>query len=325
MKALISALLCAALWAITSSQSMSQAWPSKPVRIVVSTGPGLSTDIVARLLADHLSRAVGQQFVVENIAGAGGNIAAQAVTRSAPDGYTMLFTGGGTLVTNMYAFKSLPFDPARDFAPVSLITKSSGFLIAVTAALAAKSINEVIILARTQPGGLSYAADVSNIYLQLVMRMLNREAGIELIEIPYKSTPQAIQDTIAGRTQVIIGSAAALQAAIKAGKLRLVAVTASSRNPSFPDIPSLIELYPALNMDAVGFAVVAPAATSREVVQRLNRFIAAILKQAQFEEQLAAQGLAAAALLSPDQVSEELNGQRQRWGRIFKDLNIQAQ
>ena len=155
--------------------------------------------------------------------------------------------------------------------------------------------------------------------------MLNREAGIDILEIPYKSTAQAIQDTVAGRTQMIIGSAAALQPAIKAGKLRLIAVTSSTRNTGFPDTPSLLESYPAMQMDAVGFTVVGPAATPRDIVLRLNRTILVILKDPAFGEQLLAQGLFAAALLSPEEAAAELGEQRTRWGRIFRDLGIEPQ
>ena len=292
---LVIAILCTVL-----PLAHAQSWPVKPVRMLVSTGPGLSTDIIGRLLAERLSRALGQQFVVENIAGAGGNIAAQVVARAAPDGYTLLFTGGGTLVTNAYAFKTLPFDPERDFVPVALITRASGFLIAVTPDLAVKSLAELIGLARSRPGALAYAIDVSNIYLQLIARMLNREAGIDITEIPYKSTQQAILDTIAGRTQMIIASIPALQPVLNAGKLRLVAVTSSARLANYPAIPTLLESYSAMQMDAVGFSVVAPAATAQEIVQRLNRTIVMILKDARLEEQFAAQGVSAAAPLSPD-------------------------
>ena len=317
---LVIAILCTVL-----PLAHAQSWPVKPVRMLVSTGPGLSTDIIGRLLAERLSRALGQQFVVENIAGAGGNIAAQVVARAAPDGYTLLFTGGGTLVTNAYAFKTLPFDPERDFVPVALITRASGFLIAVTPDLAVKSLAELIGLARSRPGALAYAIDVSNIDLQLIARMLNREAGIEITEIPYKSTQQAILDTIAGRTQMIIASIPALQPVLNAGKLRLVAVTSSARLANYPAIPTLLESYSAMQMDAVGFSVVAPAATAQEIVQRLNRTIVMILKDARLEEQFAAQGVSAAAPLSPDEAAEELRNQRQRWGKIFRDLAIQPQ
>ena len=317
---LVIAILCTVL-----PLAHAQSWPVKPVRMLVSTGPGLSTDIIGRLLAERLSRALGQQFVVENIAGAGGNIAAQVVARAAPDGYTLLFTGGGTLVTNAYAFKTLPFDPERDFVPVALITRASGFLIAVTPDLAVKSLAELIGLARSRPGALAYAIDVSNIYLQLIARMLNREAGIDITEIPYKSTQQAILDTIAGRTQMIIASIPALQPVLNAGKLRLVAVTSSARLANYPAIPTLLESYSAMQMDAVGFSVVAPAATAQEIVQRLNRTIVMILKDARLEEQFAAQGVSAAAPLSPDEAAEELRNQRQRWGKIFRDLAIQPQ
>jgi tripartite-type tricarboxylate transporter receptor subunit TctC len=187
------------------------------VKLVVSTGPGLATDIVARALAERLSRGLGQSFVVENLAGAGGIIGAQAVARAAPDGYTYLFTGGGTLITNVYAFKSLPYDPARDFAPVSMVTESGGFVVSVNADVPAKTLSELVALAKSQPGKLSYAVDSSNIYGVILGKLVNRVAGVDMAEIPYKSTPQALQDTVAGRTQVLFSALAPTDPLVKSG------------------------------------------------------------------------------------------------------------
>jgi tripartite-type tricarboxylate transporter receptor subunit TctC len=319
---LMSGLALVACWA---PHAQAQSWPAKPVKMVVSTGPGLATDTVARLLAERLSRAATQQFVVENMAGAGGIIAAQSVARSAPDGYTILFTGGGTLVTNLFAFKSLPYDPARDFAPVALITESGGFVVSVNPSLPARSFAEFVSVAKARPGQLSYAVDTSNIYAVILGKLINKTAGVDLAEIPYKSTPQALQDTVAGRTQVIISAVAPTEPFVRSGKLRRIAISSAKRNPTLPDLPTLAETTPTLQVDGGGFSVVAPAGTPAEVVQRLNRLIAATLKDPDFGRRLLSLGQVAASGASAEAVAEYLRGERERWGRVFDDLGIAPQ
>jgi tripartite-type tricarboxylate transporter receptor subunit TctC len=321
VRALMSLLLAAATGA-----AFAQTWPAKPAKMIVSTGPGLATDTVARLLCDRLSRDLGQQFVVENIAGAGGIIAAQATARAAPDGYTYMFTGGGALITNIFAFKSLPYDPARDFTPVSMVTESGGFVIAINPELAVKTLAELIALAKAQPGKLSYAVDTSNIYVGILGKLLNKTAGIDLVEIPYKSSAQAIQDTVAGRTQIYISSAASVEAVAQAGKLRRISVSSTKRTPGLPDLPTMAETLPGFQIDGGGFMVVAPAGTPSDIVHRLNRAIAPILKSPDFQKRMLSIGqVAAAGAGSPEEMGQYLRSDRERWGKIFRDLNIQPQ
>jgi tripartite-type tricarboxylate transporter receptor subunit TctC len=308
-----------------SMHTCAQAWPAKPVKLVVSTGPGLATDTVARLLADRVSRGLGQQFVVENAAGAGGIIGAQLVARAAPDGYTFLFTGGGTLVTNLYAFKSLPYDPARDFAPVSLVTESGGFLLSIHPELPARTLSELVAVAKARPGQLSYAVDTSNIYAIIVGKLLNRTAGIDTAEIPYKSTAQALQDTVAGRTQMIISALAPAEPFVKSGKLRRIAISSSKRNPTVPDLPAMSETLAGIQVDGGGFSVVAPAGTSADIVGRLNRAIAVVLRDPEFEQRMLALGQVPAGGAAPEAITEYLRAERERWGRMFKELGIAPQ
>ena len=314
---LLSVCVCGSLFA--------QSWPSKPVKLVVSTGPGLATDIIARILADRLSRGMGQQFVVENMAGAGGNIAAQAVARATPDGYTQLFTGGGVMITNAYAFKTLPFDPVKDFAPVSMITESGGFVLSVNPELPAKNLAELIATAKAQPGRYSYAVDSSNIYAVIIGKLLNKMAGLDIVEIPYKSTPQAIQDTVAGRTQIIISAVAPVEFFAKNGKLRRLAVSSARRMPGLDDLPTMAETMEGFKIDGGGFAVVAPALTPADSVLRLNRAIAVILRDAEFGKQMFSLGQIPASGATPEATAEYLRSERERWGRIFRDLAIQPQ
>ena len=318
-------LLTAFFIAFSCGLLHAQGWPSKPVRLIVSTGPGLATDIIARILADRLSRAMGQQFVVENMAGAGGNIAAQAVARATPDGYTQLFTGGGVMITNAYAFKTLPFDPVKDFAPVSMITESGGFVLSVNPELPAKNLVELIAAAKAQPGKYSYAVDSSNIYVGIIGKLLNKMAGLDIVEIPYKSTPQAIQDTVAGRTQTIISAVAPVESFAKNGKLRRLAVSSAKRMPGLDELPTMADTIEGFKIDGGGFAVVAPAATPADAVQRLNRAIAVILRDAEFGRQMFSLGQIPANGAPPEAIAEYLRSERERWGKIFRDLAIQPQ
>jgi tripartite-type tricarboxylate transporter receptor subunit TctC len=318
-------MLAFAMLAACIGPATAQSWPVKPVKVVVSTGPGIATDTVARLLSERLSRSLGQQFVVENMAGAAGIIGAQAVARAAPDGYTCLFTGGGTLVTNIYAFKSLPYDPARDLTPIAMVTESGGFVVSVNPDVPARTLAELLAVARSRPGQLSYAIDTSNIYLVILGKLLNKVAAIDMAEIPYKSTPQALQDTVAGRTQVIISAAAPLEPFVRSGKLRRLAVSSPSRNPGLPDLPTMGETLPGFQIDGGGFAVAAPAAISAEVVQRFNRAIAAVLKEPDFQQKMLSLGQVASSGASAEAAADYLRSERERWGRIFRELGIRPQ
>jgi tripartite-type tricarboxylate transporter receptor subunit TctC len=324
MSTTIRALACLAMLLAVGAAG-AQNWPTKPVKMVVSTGPGLSADLVGRVLSDRLSKSLGQQFVVENIGGAGGIIGAQAVARAAPDGYTFLFTGGGTLITNIYAFKSLPYDPVRELTPVAFVTEPGGFIVSVNAELPPKSLAELISYAKARPGQLSYALDSSNIYGIIIGKLLNKAAGLDMVEILYKSTPQAIQDTVAGRTQVMISAIAPVEPFAKSGKMRVLAISSPKRNPSVPDLPAMNETLPGFQIDGGGFSVSAPAATPADIIQRFNRAIAGIGRDAEFGKQLLALGQFPAAGAPPEAWAEYLRSERERWAKIFQELGIKPQ
>jgi tripartite-type tricarboxylate transporter receptor subunit TctC len=300
-----------------------QTWPTKPVKMIVSTGPGLSADLVARVLCDRLSKALGQPFVVENTGGAGGIIGAQAAARAAPDGYTFLFTGGGTIITNQYAFKSLPYDPVRDLTPVAFVTESGGFIVSVNAQLPPRSLAELISYVKANPGKVSYAADASNIYSIIIGKLLNRVAGLDMVEILYKATAQALQDTSAGRTQVMISAIAPVEPFARSGKMRILAISSPKRNPTVPEIPAMNETLAGFQIDGGGFSVVAPAATSPEIVMRLNRAMAPILKDPEYGKQMYTLGQVPTPGPTPEQSQEYLRNERERWGKIFKELGIE--
>jgi tripartite-type tricarboxylate transporter receptor subunit TctC len=191
-------LLC---WALALPWSANaDTWPGRPVKLIAPVSTGIATDVVARMLADRLSRGLRQQVYVENVPGASGTIGTAAAARAAPDGYTLLFGSAGMLSTNKYLFKSLPFDLDRDFAPVSIVCKGTPFAVSVYPNLPVKSLPDLIALAKAQPGTLSYAVDISSGWAGMIGDLLNRRAGITMVQVPYKTTSQAISDTMSGTT-----------------------------------------------------------------------------------------------------------------------------
>ncbi|MFM9968582.1 MAG: Bug family tripartite tricarboxylate transporter substrate binding protein, partial [Burkholderiales bacterium] len=189
----------------------------------------------------------------------------------------------------------------------------------------AKNLGELIAVAKAQPGKLSYAVDSSNIYAGIIGKLLNRMANLDIVEIPYKSTPQALQDTVAGRTQIIISAVAPVESFVKNGKLRRLAVSSAKRMPGLTDTPTMAETLEGFKIDGGGFAVASPAGTPGNVVQTLNRAIGEVLRDAEFGQQMFKLGQTAASPASPEETGSYLRTERERWGKIFKDLNIQPQ
>lgn len=299
-----------------------QQWPLKPVRVIAATGPGLATDIAARMMSEHVARTLGQPLVVENIAGAGGILAAQTAARAAPDGYTVMFGGGASVLTNMYIFKSLPYDPVKDFSVVALVADSSPFAISVNADLPVKDLPELIALAKRKPGELSYAIDVSSSFAPLIGQLVSRRTSIEMIEVPYKATPQAIQDTVTGRTSMFISSIGAVDAFVKAGKMRRIAITAARRFPGMEEIPTISETLPGVVLDG-WLAVVAPVGTPQVATRRLNEAVDRFVKEPEVMKRFAALGLASKGAGTPASIADFIQAERDRWVQLVKELRIE--
>ncbi|MSQ52472.1 MAG: tripartite tricarboxylate transporter substrate binding protein [Betaproteobacteria bacterium] len=304
--------------------ALAQAWPAKPVRIIVSTGPGLATDIMARLMSDRLSKNLAQQFVVENIAGAAGILGAQAAARATPDGYTFYFAPASALATNQFLFKSLQYDSFRDFTPVAMVCDTGPFVITIQPELPVKSLPELFAYAKANPGKLSYAFDVSSGYAAIIGQLINRRTNAGMTEVPYKATAQALQDTMTGRTQLMIGSIAASDAFVKAGKLRRIAVSSEKRYAAIPDVPAIAETISGFNIDG-WFAMVAPTGTPAPIVQRFNREIDAVLKDAEVLQRINQFGLGTSGAGTPQSTGDFIRTQRDRWAGIVRELDIQPQ
>jgi tripartite-type tricarboxylate transporter receptor subunit TctC len=306
-----------------SLNAFSQEWPARPVKFIVSQAPGTSPDITARLIADRLSRLWGQQVVVENRPGGQNVPGAQAAARAAPDGYTFFYATTAAIVANPYTFKALPYDPARDFVPVAMIAKSP-MVIAVNKEVPAKTLAELVALDKAQPGRLAAANEGARTFSGMMSQMLNQTAGMRLLQVPYNGVGPAIQDTIAGRTQVLLVSSAALLPFIKRGDVRALAVSAGKRVRGLEEVPTLSETFP--GFEYVGwFALLAPAGTPAAVIQRANRDMDKVLTDEEMAKRLFDLGLVNEGAGTPESLNEFLRAERERWAKLAKEIGLQPE
>jgi tripartite-type tricarboxylate transporter receptor subunit TctC len=314
-------LLAFVLW--LALPALAQEWPNRPVKFIVSQAPGTSPDITARFLADRLGRLLGQQVVVENRPGGQNVIGAQAAAKSPPDGYTYYYATTAAIVSNPFTFKALPYDPERDFAPVAMIAKSP-MVIAVNASVPARTLAELVALDRAQPGKLAAANEGGKTFSGMMSQMLNKTAGTQLLQVPYNGVAPAIQDTIAGRTQVVLVSSAALLPFLKRGDLRPLAVSAGRRVRGLEDVPTLAETYP--GFEYVGwFALFAPAGTPAGVIQRANREMDRVLADPEVAQRLFDLGLVNEGAGSAESLADFLRAERERWGKLVREIGLQPE
>ena len=317
--------LCAALLAGPSAEGLAQAnWPNRPFRLVVGNSAGAGPDVVARILADHMSRRLGQAWVVENRPGADGMIAAEATARSAPDGYTLMLSSQSPMAIEMHIKKALPIDPTTAFSHIALIVdETAGMTVAVHPSLPVKSLRELIAYAKANPGKLSFSTTVA--YGTMFGAWLKKRAGIEMVEVRYKQASQAIQDAVAGRVQVAFQSPGALGAQVRAGKLRFLSVATARRISDWPDVPTVAEIFPDFSMR--GFMVlVGPAGIPPEAIQRLNREAAAVVKDPKFVQELAKiYWYNFEGVRTPEGTTEFIRRERETWGKLVREIGIEPQ
>ncbi len=305
---------------LSLSSAAQEKYPQRTIKIVVPFAPGGSTDIFARLVGERLSVSLGQPVIIENRAGASGNIGADAVAKSAPDGYTLLMATTGVMAINHALFRGLPYDAAKEFEPVVFIASITNVL-AVPNDLPAKSVTELVALAKKEPGKLSYASSGAGSSTHLSAELFKSMAGIDVVHIPFKGSGQALIDVVAGRVSMIFDNMPSALPHIKGGKLRALGVTGSKRSDALLEVPTIAEAgipgYESLSWS--GFA--APAGTPRDIVQRLNRESVSILATADMKQKLAEQGADAIGGV-PEAFGAHIRAEREKWGRLVRERNI---
>jgi tripartite-type tricarboxylate transporter receptor subunit TctC len=323
MKVFFRAALCCALVAVFSHAN-AQDWPSRPIKLIVPTGPGAATDVMARLIADSVSHRISQPLFVDNIPGASGMLAHETAAHAAPDGYTFLFTNTSGMAINLISFKQLPYDPAKDFTAVSLVCNVAPQMLSVNAELPVSTVGELIAYAKSNPGKLSIAFDNTAGAAAFAAKLFNKRANLGLVEVPYRSSGQMTQDVASGVNQVLMSSIAAANSMVQAGKLRRLAVTSGERFPGLPDLPSLSETVPGMVMDGF-FAIVAPAGTANEVITQLNGAIGEFLKNPDIQQKLLAIGLATDGGGTPKSATQAISKEQEQWRAVGKELGVEPQ
>ena len=322
-KILIALLAVAALLPMQGAHAQAQAWPSKPIKWILSQPAGSGPDVISRYVAEHLSKALGQPIVIENRPGGQNVIGAQAAAKSAPDGYTFYYGTTAAIVTNTYTFKSLPYDPKKDFMPVAMIGKSP-FLIAASPSANVKTLAEALALAKAQPDKVSIGTEGPKTFSGMLADMVGSLANVKLTQVPYQKAAEAIQDAIGGRIQLLCLPSAALIPQIKAGRITALAVSTPQRLPMLPDTPPIADSF--AGFEYTGWNILfAPTGTPPEAVTRINRELDRILRTPEVAERLLSMGSIAEGTGNPQAVGNFVTAEFVRWDKIVKSLNIQAE
>ena len=320
-------MICrAAAAAILTAQCMSagaQAYPTKPIRLIVAFAPGGSTDIIARLVAQKLGELLGQPIIIDNRDGAGGIIGTEMAARASPDGYTLTMGTTSTHVINAGVYSKLNFDPIKDFAPITLVA-STPYLLVVNPGVKATTLKDFVALAKSQPGKMNYASAGAGTTTQLAMEMLKTAAGIDLVHVPYKGNAPANVATLAGEVQALFGSMPAVLPQAKAGKLRPLAVGTAKRSPSLPDVPTVAESgYPGFEVSLwLGFF--APVTTPAPILNRLHAELVKIAQSADMKEQFALNG-AESVTNTPAEFSKLIKDDTVKYVKVIKAAGVKVE
>jgi tripartite-type tricarboxylate transporter receptor subunit TctC len=312
-----------ALGTLASHAALAQAYPAKPIRLVVPFAPGGSTDIVARIVAQKLSDRLGQQVVVENRGGAGGTIGAEAVAKAAPDGYTLVLgtTSTHAVAPNVYA--KIGYDPVKDFAPISLVAVTP-YLLVVNPSMNVKSLPEFVGYVKARPGKLNYASAGTGSTTHLAMEMLKGAAGLYIVHIPYNGNGPAGTAVIAGQVEILFGSLPAVLPHAKSGRVRPIAVGTPKRSPSLPEVPTVAESgFPGFDA-SLWLAVMAPAGTPAPVVDRLHKEIVAAIATPDAADALSKAG-AEPITSTPAELAAMVKDGVDKYAKVVKQAGVKAE
>jgi tripartite-type tricarboxylate transporter receptor subunit TctC len=312
----------AATSALAAQSGKPAAYPTKPIRLIVPLTAGGPTDIAARIVAAPLGDALGQQVIVDNRPGAGGNIGADITAKSPPDGYTLFMGTSGPLSINSSLYPSLPFNPLKDFAPI-IQTASAPFVVIVNPAVPARNMKELIALAKAKPGQLNYGS-VSGSASHLSTELFKLMAGVNMVHIPYKGAAPATTDVIAGQIQLSFASTPGSVPMVKAGKVKPLGVTSAKRVAKLPDVPTVAESALPGYEASVWYGVVAPAGTPRDIVQRLNQEIARILANPTHHDRMTSADFEPTTS-TPEQFAAFIRSETTKWAKVVKASGAHAE
>ncbi|MDB5811826.1 MAG: hypothetical protein JWN94_3948 [Betaproteobacteria bacterium] len=314
----VAVLICA----LAGTSAIAADYPVRSIRYIVPQGAGGSSDTLARLVTQKLGESLGQQVVTDNRPGATGNIGTEIAARAAPDGYTLLQVATSH-ATNPALSVKMPFDPIRDFTPITLLSQSPNLWI-VHPSLPVKNMRELVALAKTRPGEINYSSSGTGSSQHLAGELLKSLAHIDIVHIPYKGSPPALIDLLGGRVVLMCSTIAPAMPLVKAGKVRALAVTSSKRSAAAPEIPTVAESGLAGYEATAWQGVLAPAGTSRDIIVRLNAEIVRVVQQPDVRKQLAEQGYEPAGN-SPEQFADYIKTEIAKWSRVIKAAGLKAE
>jgi tripartite-type tricarboxylate transporter receptor subunit TctC len=307
---------------LSTAQTSAQNYPQKPIRMIVPFTPGGSTDILARSIGQELSKAWGQSVIIENIAGAGGSIGADKAAKSPADGYTLLMGHIGTLAVNPSLYPKLPYNPIKDFAPVAWVARVPNVLV-VNPNVPAKSVQELVALAKSKPGQLSYGSGGNGSAANLATEYFKMQTETAILHIPYRGTAPAVTDLMGGQIQMLFTGAPAVMGQVKNGQLRALAVSSPKRLDALPDLPTVAEAgYKNFEADQ-WYGVVAPAGTPRDIVLKLNQQINVALNSAELKKRLTTEG-AVATPETPEAFGKLIAQEIERWRPVITSGRVKA-
>lgn len=307
---------------ISASLATAQSYPTKTVRVVVPFPPVGAADLLARTLGQKLTEATGQQFIIDNRPGAGGNIGAEQVAAAAPDGYLLLMAAVTTYAVGMAAYSKLSWNLEKSLAPVALVANVPHILV-VHPALPAKNVKEIIALGKARPGELNFASQGNGTLSHLEQEMLKQLGGFTANHIPYKGSAPGLSDLIPGNVQLFFDSIPSAAPYVKAGRLRGIGVASSKRSPAMPDMPTIGESLKGFEADSL-FGLMAPAGTPRDVIAKLNAEVQKVLTSADIKEKLLAQG----GLVqggTPEQMADQIKSDVTKWGKVVRTANVKIE
>jgi len=306
-----------------AAPSFAQAWPARPIKLVVPFPPGSSPDIIGRLIAEPLGHALGQTVIVDNKPGAGGNVGTAMVAKADADGYTFLFTIQGPLVTAPLLSKGLSYDPVKDLAPVTLVATSPNVLV-VDLKLGANTLADFVRIAKQKQGSLNYGSVGNGSASHLAMELFKARAGLDIVHVPYQGFPQVVNAILAGEVQAGFMVPGIAMGQVRAGKLRALGVTTLGRSGSLPELPSFVE-QGYVDFEAISWqAVLAPAGMPKAIIERVSRELIRIIKSDEVRARMLGQYFSAAGT-APEALSGLMKSERERWARVIKAAGVKAE